>query len=107
MILVLLTGEECGICDAAKAAFEKRFTKEIIRGEAKIINLDDNEAYQEKWMAAELEPAPVVLLETNDGEIISAIPPEELMNYKPPTEQAETPPAAPVENSPLTNTNPT
>ncbi|MDD5511558.1 MAG: hypothetical protein PHI12_12220 [Dehalococcoidales bacterium] len=110
MRIVLLTADECGICDAAKAAFEKRFVKNMIRGEAAIINLDTDEAYQEKWAEHELELAPVVLLEDGEGNIISTIPPEELLDYKLPaeTEQpAEEKPAPPEAEENKTLTNPT
>jgi hypothetical protein len=81
--LILLIGEECGICDEAKAAFNKQFGREQAHGEAKVVNLDTDEEYQQKWVENDLEPAPVVLLENDEGKIISIIPPEELLNYKP------------------------
>lgn len=99
MKLVLLTGEECEVCDQAIAAFNKQFGREIAHEEAKVINLDDNEAYQQKWMEHELPLAPVILLETDEGKIVSVIPPEDLMEYKP-VENKE--PAAKVEDVPLT-----
>lgn len=83
MKLILLIGEECGICDEAKAAFNKQFGREQAHGEAKVVNLDTDEEYQQKWVENDLEPAPVVLLENDEGKIISIIPPEELLNYKP------------------------
>jgi hypothetical protein len=83
MKLILLIGEECGICDEAKAAFDKQFGREQAHGEAKVVNIDTDQEYQEKWMENDLEPAPVVILENDEGKIISIIPPEDLLNYKP------------------------
>ena len=102
MKLILLTGEECAICDQAVAAFNKQFGREIAHEEAKIINLDENEAYQEKWMVDNLPLAPVILLETDEGKIVSTIPPEDLLGYTPvaePEAPVAAPPAEKVETS--------
>jgi len=100
--LVLLTGEECGLCDEAVAAFNKQFGREIAHEEAEVVNLDADDAWQEKFVENDLPLAPVIVLVTNEGTIVSTVSPEDLLNYKPQAKDIEDLPATP-ETPPLTN----
>lgn len=79
MKLILLTAEDCDICHEAEEKFKKWFWKEIDSGEMKIVNLDADEAAQELWMENDLPPAPIVILATDKGKIISHIEPQDLI----------------------------
>jgi len=102
--LVLLVGDECNICEEAKEAFMKKFHQEVANNEAEIVNLDENEQYQQLWMENELPLAPVVVLTNDKGKMISSIPPEELLEYIPQAKDDPVPESSPEpENTPLTN----
>ena len=73
MKLVLLTAEDCPICEEAEAQFKKDFWRELDSGEAKIVNLDQDEEAQEMFLANELPLAPIVLLVTDKNKVISHI----------------------------------
>jgi len=73
MKLVLLTSEDCPICDEAVEQFKKNFWRELDNGEAEIVNLDQNEKAQEMWLENDLPLAPVVLLVTDKQKVISTI----------------------------------
>ena len=79
MKLILLTGDECPPCEEAVKQFKKKFWRELDNGEAKIVNLDEDEAAQEVWMENDLPLAPIVILTTNDGKVISHIETKDLL----------------------------
>ena len=79
MKLVLLTSEDCNICEDAEKQFTKRFWRELDNGEAKIVNLDQDEKAQELWMTHDLPLAPIVILVTDDNKVISHIEPKDLV----------------------------
>jgi len=79
MKLILLTGEDCAICEVAVEKFKKDFWRELDTGEAKIVNLDEDEAAQEMWMENELPLAPIVLLVTDKDRVISHIDTKDLL----------------------------
>jgi hypothetical protein len=78
MQLVLLTSEDCSICDEAVEQFKKSFWKEIDSGEAKIVNLDQDEQAQEMFLENDLPLAPIVILVTDKNKVISHIEPKDL-----------------------------
>ncbi len=80
MKLVLLTGEDCPICDEAEEKFKKNFWRELDSGEAKIVNLDQDEEYQEMFMENDLPLAPIVLLVTEKNKVISHIEAKDLLD---------------------------
>jgi len=71
--LVLLTGEDCGICEEAERRFKKDFWRELDTGEARIVNLDEDEEAQKLFVENELPLAPLVILMTDRGTVISHI----------------------------------
>ncbi|KKL48620.1 hypothetical protein LCGC14_2323660 [marine sediment metagenome] len=73
MKLILLTGEDCNICEDAEEKFKKAFWRELDSGEAKIVNLDEDEQMQEVWLENDLPLAPIVLLITENNKVISHI----------------------------------
>ena len=79
MKLVLLTGEDCPVCEEAVDKFKKDFFRELDNGEAKIVNLDADEAAQEMWMSNDLPLAPIVLLVTDKDRVISHIETKDLL----------------------------
>ena len=79
MRIILLTGEDCPPCDEAVEKFKKEFWRELDSGEAKIVNLDQDEEAQKLWMENDLPLAPVVLLVTDQNKIISHIEPKDII----------------------------
>ena len=79
MILTLFTGDECPPCTEVEEAFKKHYEAEIASGEADIVNLDTNEAAQKFWMEHDLPLAPVMVVTTDNGKLISVIEAQELL----------------------------
>ena len=79
MILTLFTGDECPPCTEVEEAFKKRYKDEISSGEADIVNLDENEAAQQFWAEHDLPLAPVMVITTDNGKLISVMDPKELL----------------------------
>lgn len=73
MKLILLTSDECDICEEAEAKFKKDFWQEIDRGEAEIVNLDQDEEAQEMFITNDLPPSPIVLIVTEKKKLIAHI----------------------------------
>ena len=73
MKAILLTSDDCSICDEAEKRFKKDFWQEIDRGEAKIVNLDQDEEMQEMFITNDLPLAPIVLLVTDRGKLVAHI----------------------------------
>jgi len=79
MKLVFLTSEDCPICDEAEEKFKKDFWQELDSGEAKIVNLDQNEEAQEMFLENDLPLAPIVILVTDKNKVISHIEAKDLL----------------------------
>ncbi len=77
MKMLLLLGEDCSLCDDAKKKFEKDFWREIDNGEAKIVNLDEDEKAQEMFLENDLPLAPVLVLVTDNDRVVSHIEPKD------------------------------
>ena len=73
MKLVLLSSDDCDICDEAEEKFKKDFWRELDNGEAKIVNLDQDEEFQEVFITNELPLAPIVLIMTDRNKIVAHI----------------------------------
>ena len=73
MKLILLSSDDCDICDEAEAKFKKDFWRELDSGEAKIVNLDQDEEFQEVFITNELPLAPIVLIMTDRNKIVAHI----------------------------------
>jgi len=102
MKLILLTGEDCPPCEDDEKQFKKVFWRELDNGEAKIVNLDQDEEAQEMWMNNDLPLAPIVILTTDSGKIISHIETKDIIEgvkeASPVAATAETD-KAPIESS--------
>lgn len=79
MKLVLLTAEDCNICEEAVDKFKKDFWRELDNGEAKIVNLDEDEEFQEIFLENDLPLAPIVLLLTDKNRVISHIETKDIL----------------------------
>ncbi len=79
MKLVLLTAEDCEICHEAEERFKKDFWRELDTGEAKIVNLDQDEEAQEIFLENDLPLAPIVILVTDRNKVISHIETKDLL----------------------------
>ncbi|GAI97105.1 unnamed protein product, partial [marine sediment metagenome] len=64
-------------------AFKKRYKEEIDSGEADIVNLDENEEAQEFWIEHDLPLAPIMVVTTDNGKLISVIEAQELLEASP------------------------
>ena len=73
MKLVLLTSEDCPICDEAEEKFKKDFWRELDNGEARIVNLDQDEEAQEMFILNDLPLVPIVLIVTDKNKLVSHI----------------------------------
>lgn len=73
MKLILLSSDDCEICDEAEEKFKKDFWRELDNGEAKIVNLDQDEEFQEVFITNELPMAPIVLIMTDRNKIVAHI----------------------------------
>ena len=80
MKLILLTGEDCGPCEDAEKGFKKAFWRELDTGEAKIVNLDQDEDAQEMFIENDLPLAPIVILTTDAGKVLSHIEPKDIVD---------------------------
>jgi len=83
MILTLFTGDECLPCSEVEEAFKRRYKEEIASGEADIVNLDTNEEAQKFWMEHELPLAPIMVITTDSGKLISVIEAQEVLEASP------------------------
>ena len=80
MKLIMLSTDDCSICQESELKFRETFKKEIDKGEAEVVNLDQDESMQQLWFENELPLAPTVILVTNDKKkVISNIDPEDLL----------------------------
>ena len=79
MKLVLLTSEDCPICDEAEEKFKKNFWRELDSGEAKIVNLDQDEEAQEMFLENDLPLSPIIILVTDKNKVISHIEVKDLL----------------------------
>ncbi len=95
MILTLFTGDECPPCTEVEEAFKERYKEEIDSGEADIVNLDINEEAQQFWAEHDLPLAPVMVVTTDNGKLISVIGAQELLEASPVAETEK----APIESS--------
>ncbi len=73
MKLQLFIGNDCKPCELAEKGFRLRYADEVKSGEAEIINLEENEAAQEFWMAHELPVAPVVIAVSDQGKLVAVM----------------------------------
>ena len=83
MILTLFTADECLPCTEVEEAFKKRYKEEIDSGEVDIVNLDENEAAQQFWIEHDLPLAPIMVVTTDNGKLISVIEAQELLEAEP------------------------
>ena len=87
MVLTLFTGNGCEPCVDVEEAFNKVYKEEIASGEADIVNLDENEAAQEFWMTHDLPVAPVMVITTDNGKLISVLDSHELLTEAQPADR--------------------
>ena len=73
MKLILLSSDDCEICVEAEEKFKKDFWRELDSGEAKIVNLDQDEEFQEVFITNDLPLAPIVLIVTDTNKIVAHI----------------------------------
>ena len=79
MNLVLFTGNDCPPCHQVEEAFRKRYKEELDKGEADIVNLDEEEDAQQFWMENELPLAPTIIVVSDQKKLIAILDPEELL----------------------------
>ena len=78
MKLVLLTGDECPVCHAMEEKFNEKFMEELDKGEAVVLNLDEDTEAQDWWVENELPVAPVMVVATEEGRVVAVLKAEEL-----------------------------
>jgi peroxiredoxin len=84
MEIVLFTGSECSLCEQAEKAFKEKYAKELETGEANIVNLDEdeNEKAQKFWMDHELEPAPCIVVVSENETLVTVLDTEKHLDIK-------------------------
>ena len=78
MKLVFLTGDECNVCHELETKFKEKFKKELDKGEAVILNLDEDTDAQDWWIENELPVAPAMVVTTEEGRVVAILKAEEL-----------------------------
>lgn len=91
--IILMTSSECPPCKEAEKVFRERWAEEIASGEAIVANLDEDEGAYEFWATHELPVAPVIVVTTETGKLVTTLDPMETTE-----EQKE---AAPTPLTPL------
>lgn len=81
-----MTGSDCGICHEVEEAFKKHYKEELDSGEASIVNLDEDEGAYEFWATHELPLAPVMVVTTDGGKLITILDSEDLKEALPAAE---------------------
>lgn len=75
--IILMTSSECPPCKEAEAVFRERWAEEIASGEAIVSNIDEDEGAQEFWATHELPLAPVIVVTTDTGKLVTILDPME------------------------------
>ena len=99
MKLILLTAEDCDICHEAEEKFKRAFWRELDSGEAKIVNLDQDEDAQEMFLENDLPLAPIVILVTDKNKVISHIETKDILEGLKEASPAAEADKAPIESS--------
>ena len=90
--LILMTSSECPPCKEAEAVFRERWPEEIASGEVIVANMDEDEGAYEFWATHELPVAPVIVVVTDSGKLITTLDPlepAELLKEASPVAEAE------------------
>jgi len=78
MKVVLLTGDDCGVCEEAEEAL-----KELIAdGEVEVRNIQHDDEALALWASNELPPAPQLLVVTGRGQIFGQLSVEDLIEQQ-------------------------
>lgn len=77
--IILMTGnaEDCPPCKEAEAVFRERWAEEIASGEAIVANMDEDDGAYEFWATHELPNAPVIVVTTDTGKLVTILDPLE------------------------------
>lgn len=76
--LILMISSECPPCQEAEKVFRERWKEEITSGEAIVANMDEDEGAYEFWATHELPLAPVIVVATDTGKLITILDPMEI-----------------------------
>lgn len=79
MNLVLFVGNDCSVCEEVEKAFRKEYKRELDRGEADVVNLDEDERAQQVWMENDLPLAPSMIVISDSLKVITVLNPKELL----------------------------
>lgn len=77
LILLIGNAEECPPCKEAETVFRERWSNEIASGEAIVANMDEDEGAYEFWATHELPVAPVIVVTSDTGKLITILDPLE------------------------------
>ena len=96
LVLQVADQENCNLCEDAEKQFKKALWREIEAGEARIVDVDSDEVFQEMWMTHNLPDLPIVALVTDENKLITYIEPEDLFG-----DLKKASPAAEVDKAPI------
>ena len=82
MNVILLTGNDCDICDEDKKKFKKAMEEELKSGEAEITNMSEDDDALQFWATHNLPVAPVVIMTTDTGKVLDVMTVDELIEIK-------------------------
>lgn len=75
--MLIGNAEDCPPCKEAEAVFRERWAEEIASGEAIVANMDEDDGAYEFWATHELPTAPVIIVMTDSGKLITILNPME------------------------------
>jgi hypothetical protein len=75
--IILMTSSECPPCQEAEKVFRERWKEEIASGEAIVANMDEDDGAYEFWATHELPLAPVIVVTTETGKLVTILDPME------------------------------
>jgi hypothetical protein len=89
MNFILLTSNDCSICEEDEKTFKQVFKDELKSGEAEITNLSEDEEALQFWAEHDLPVTPVVIMTTDTGKVIDILSVEDLVEIQKEQNQAK------------------
>ena len=71
--IVLLTANDCNVCEDVKRRFEEKYADELKSGEAAVYNVDENEDAKEFAAKCGLGPGPQLVVVTETEKLLTRL----------------------------------
>jgi hypothetical protein len=89
MEMILFTGNDCKVCEDVEAKFLEKFKPLIDSKEAQVVNLDESEEAQEWWMKNDLPLAPLIVVISENKEVVAVLETDDLLKAETDTAVSE------------------